>query len=104
MLVRITNQYDEDIKNLSDDMQAIMEVIYIVADYNPGLLMMRIGEQLDEFEDRVTVLVNAIQQLYHRRLAIDLLTLEQMTILHQFKKRLKTDLMHLPLKYQRINK
>jgi hypothetical protein len=44
--------------------------------------MMQIGEQQHKFENRVTVLVNAVQ-LHHRRLAVDLLTPEQMPILHQ---------------------
>jgi hypothetical protein len=44
MLVRITNQHDEDIKNLSDNVQAIMDVINIMAENNPDLLMMQIGE------------------------------------------------------------
>ena len=70
MLVRVTNQHDEDIKSLSDNMESIMNVIYLMAEYNPGLLMMQIGEQLDKFKDRVIVLVNAVQQLHHRRLAI----------------------------------
>jgi hypothetical protein len=74
MLNRITNQRDEDIKNLSNTMQAIMEVMNIIAEYNSGLLIFQIGEPLDEFNDRVTVLVNAVQQLNHRRLAIYLLT------------------------------
>jgi hypothetical protein len=43
---------------------------------------MQIGEQLDEFKDRVPVLVDAVQ-LLHRRLAIDLLAPEQMAILHR---------------------
>jgi hypothetical protein len=64
-------------------MQSIMEVIDLMAEYNPGLLMMQIGEQLDDFKDRVIVLVNAVQQLHHRRLTMDLLTPEQIAILHQ---------------------
>jgi hypothetical protein len=62
-------------------MQSIMEVIDLMAEHNPGLLIMQIGEQLDEFKERVTVLADVVQQL--QRLAIDLLTLEQMAILHQ---------------------
>jgi hypothetical protein len=59
--IRITNQHDEDIKNLSDGVQAIMEVIYLMAEYNPDLPMMLIGEQLDKFEDIGKVLINAVQ-------------------------------------------
>ncbi len=66
MLVRVTKQHNKDIKNLSDNMKSIMDVIDLMAEYNSGLLMMQIGEQLEEFKDRVTVLVNAAQQLHHR--------------------------------------
>jgi hypothetical protein len=87
-------------------MQAIMEAIDMMAEYNPGLLIMQIGEQLYKLEDRVTVLVNAVQQLHHRRLGIDLLTPEQMGILHLAvqKKLKKTGLMHLPLIFLIISK
>jgi hypothetical protein len=61
MLIRVTNQHDEDISNLWNNMQSFMEVIDLMAENNPGLLMMQIGEQLEEFKDRVTVLVNAVQ-------------------------------------------
>jgi CO dehydrogenase nickel-insertion accessory protein CooC1 len=67
---------------------------------------MQIEEQLNQLEDKVTVLVNAVQQLHHRQGAIDLLTSEQMVILHLAvqEKLKKMDLMHWPLKYQTIAK
>jgi hypothetical protein len=71
---RVTNQHEDDIQDPSNYVQIIMEVIHLMAEYNPGLFMMQIGEQLDTFKYRVTVLVNAVQQLQHRQLAIDLLT------------------------------
>jgi hypothetical protein len=83
MLVRITNQHDEDIKNLSDNVQAIIELIHLLAECNPGLLMVQIGEMLDKLKDRVKVLVNAVHQLHHRRLAIGLLTPGYIAILLQ---------------------
>ena len=72
-------------------MQTIMEVFDLMAEYNLGLLMMQIGEQLDEFKDRVTVLVNAVQQLHHRRVAIDLLTPGQMAILHSLQQKAENE-------------
>jgi hypothetical protein len=54
-----------------------------MAEYNCGLIQLQISEQLDIFEDKVTIITNAIQQLHHRRLAIDLLTPKQMEIMHQ---------------------
>ncbi len=59
-----------------------MKIINLIAEYNPGFLVMQIGQHQDKFKD--TVLVNAVQQLHHRRLAISLLTQEQMAILHQY--------------------
>ncbi len=59
-----------------------MDVIDRMADFNPGLLQLQISEQLDMFEDMVTIITNAIQQLNHCRLAEDLLTPEQMEIMH----------------------
>jgi hypothetical protein len=59
-----------------------VDVIDLIAKYDPGLLQLQISEQLDIFEDRVTIITNAIQQLHHCRLAVDLLTPEQMEIMH----------------------
>jgi hypothetical protein len=54
MLVRVTNKHGEDIKNLSDNMQSIMEVIDLMAENHPGLLMMQIGEQLIQGQSHST--------------------------------------------------
>jgi hypothetical protein len=48
-----------------------------MAVYNPGLLQLQISEQLDLFEDKVTIFTNAVQQLHHCRLAVDLLSPEK---------------------------
>jgi hypothetical protein len=53
-----------------------------MAEYNPGLIKLQISEQLDNFEDRVTIITNAIEQLHYNRLAIYLLSPEQMEIRH----------------------
>ena len=82
MLVRVTQQHDSDIKSLVMNIQDIAATIEILAEYNPALMMMKIEEQLDQFRNRVFVLTNAIQQLQHRRLAIDLLSPVQMDIMH----------------------
>jgi hypothetical protein len=83
-------------------MQSIMEVIDLMVEYNPGLLMIQVGKQLDKVKGRVTVLVNEVQQLYHRQQAIDLPTLEQVGIIHQAgqEKYTMQGLMHKQLKSQ----
>jgi hypothetical protein len=72
---------------MNKNLRAIVKVIDLMAEYNPGLLQLKISEQLDIFEDRVTVITNTIQQLHHHRLAIDILTPEQMEIMHKAVKK-----------------
>jgi hypothetical protein len=60
---------------MKESLASIVDVIDLMAEYNPGLIQLKISEQLDIFEDRVTIITNAVQQLHHPRLAVDLLTL-----------------------------
>ena len=82
MLVRVTETHSGQINDIHSTMKRIIEIVHYMAEYNPGILMMQIDEQLDKFEDRVTLITNAIQQLHHRRLAVDVLSPEQMEIMH----------------------
>jgi hypothetical protein len=61
MLVRVTQQHKKDIVQMNKNLRAIVKVIDLMAEYNPGLLQLKISEQLDIFEDRVTVITNTIQ-------------------------------------------
>ena len=91
MLVRVTQQHDKDIHQLKKSLKSIIDVIHLMSEYNPGLLQLQITEQLDIFEDRVTIITNTIQQLHHRRLAVDLLTPEQMEIMHEAVNKIAAD-------------
>ena len=82
MLVRITNQNSQEIRQISNGMTQIMETLEYMAKYNPAEIMMQLDEHLDIFRDRVTILINAVQQLHHRRLSIDLLSPDQMSAMH----------------------
>jgi hypothetical protein len=69
---------------INKSLRAIVKVIDLMAEYNPNLLLLKISEQLDIFENRVTEITNTIQQqLHHHKLTIDLLTPEQMEIMHK---------------------
>jgi hypothetical protein len=61
MLVRVTQQHENDIVQMNKDLRAIVRVIDLMAEYNPGLVQLKISEQLDIFENRVTVITNTIQ-------------------------------------------
>ena len=91
MLVRVTHQHENDIVQMHKSLRAIVKVIDLMAEYNPGLLQLKISEQLDIFENRVTVITNTIQQLHHHRLAIDLLSPEQMNIMHKAVQNIATE-------------
>ena len=45
--------------------------------------MMKIDLKLSQYCNRVIVLTNAAQQLHHRHLSVDLLSLKQMTAMHK---------------------
>jgi hypothetical protein len=46
-------------------------------------LQLQLSEQLEIFEDRVTIITNAIEQFHHSTLAVDLLlSPDQMEIMH----------------------
>ena len=81
-LVQVTRTHNEQINDIHRTMKQIIEIVHLMAEYNPTKLMQEIDEQIAKFEDRVTQITNAIKQLHHRRLAVDLLTPEQMEILH----------------------
>jgi hypothetical protein len=61
---------------------SIIDVIDLLAEFNPGLIQLQISEQLDNFEDRVTIITIDIQQLHHCRLAVYQRSPEQMEIMH----------------------
>ena len=81
-LVQVTRTHNEQINDIHRTMRQLIEIVHLMAEYNPTKLTQEIDEQIAIFEDRVTLITNAIQQLHHRRLAVDLLTPVQMEILH----------------------
>jgi hypothetical protein len=81
-LVRVTQQHDMDIRQMRENLKSIVDFIVLMAKYNTGLLQRQVSEQLDLFEDRVTIVTNAIQQFHYRKLVVDLLSPEQMDIIH----------------------
>jgi hypothetical protein len=48
-LVRLTQQHDVDIQQMKESLTSIVDVIYLMAEYNTGLLQLQISEQLDFF-------------------------------------------------------
>jgi hypothetical protein len=49
MWVRVAQQHEKDIVQMNKDLRAIVKVIDLMAEYNPGLVQLKISEQLDIF-------------------------------------------------------
>ena len=83
LLVHVTKKQEERIHRITENMNAIVQLIKMMVDFNPALIAAQLGAQLDLFESRLTRATSAVQQLQHRRLSIDLLDTLQMTEMHR---------------------
>jgi hypothetical protein len=66
MLVWVTQQHYVDIRQMKESLTLIIDIIDLMTEYNPGLIQVQISEQLDIFEDSITIITNTIQ-LHHLR-------------------------------------
>ena len=83
LLVHVTKKQEERIHRITENMNAIVQLIKMMVDFNPALIAAQLGAQLDLFESRLSRATGAVQQLQHRRLSIDLLDTLQMTEMHR---------------------
>jgi hypothetical protein len=83
LLVHVTQKQEERIHRITENMNTISQIIKMMTEYNPALISAQIQAQLDLFESRLVRATGAVQQLQHRRLAIDLLDTTQMAEMHQ---------------------
>ena len=83
LLVHVTKKQEERIHRIAENMNAIVQLIKMMVDFNPALIAAQLGAQLDLFESRLRRATSAVQQLQHRRLSIDLLDTLQMTEMHK---------------------
>ena len=83
MLIQVTDKHEVMLMDLIESMEGVIETLNYMNEYNPGLIYAQINEQVVEFMERITKLENAVQQLQHRRLAVDLLDKDQLKVLHE---------------------
>ena len=83
LFVHVTQRQEEQINRIAENMNAICALIQMMIKYNPTLISEQIASQINLFETRVTVATNAVQQLQHRRLAVDLLDTHQLDEMHK---------------------
>jgi hypothetical protein len=83
LLVQVTKKQEEQIHKITENMNAICSLIKLMVQHNPALISAQISAQLDLFQSRLTRATNAVQQLQHRRLAVDLLDSVQLDEMHK---------------------
>jgi hypothetical protein len=83
MLVHLTAQHDLQMQELTQDLDLLRNSIELMLTYDSGILYARLDRVLTQWEGRVTKIVNALQQAQNRRLSIDLLSSNQLNLLHQ---------------------
>ena len=82
LLVHVTQKQEEQINRITENMNSIIQLIQMMIKFNPTLISEQIASQINLFETRVTIATNAVQQLQHRRLAVDLLDTNQLDEMH----------------------
>ena len=83
LLVQVTKQQEEQIHKITENMNAICSLIKLMIQHNPALISAQISAQLDLFQSRLQRATNAVQQLQHRRLSVDLLDTSQLEEMHR---------------------
>jgi len=83
LLVHVTKRQEEQVHKIIENLNAITAIIKSMIKYNPALIAAQIYSQLSLFEARLIMATNAVQQLQHRRLAVDILDTYQLTEMHK---------------------
>ena len=83
LLVHVTQRQEEQIGRITENMNAIVTLIQLMTASNPALIAEQISAQISLLETRLTMATNAVQQLQHRRLAVDFLDTWQLDEMHK---------------------
>lgn len=83
LLIHLTRQHTLQLERLVNVTGTLYHTINNYIHINPQVIYIEYNEVVTEVEERVTKLVNVVQQLQHRRLAVDWLTQHQLTSLHR---------------------
>ena len=82
LLLHLSNRHTQQIQSLADSLSSLSRKLLSYIALNPGFLYVEINNHLVDFERKVVRATNVIQQLHHRRLAVDWLDDTQLHTLH----------------------
>jgi hypothetical protein len=83
LLIHLTQQHTLQLQKLVNVTGTLYHTINNYIHINPQVVYIEYNEIVSQVEERVTRLVNVVQQLQHRRLAVDWLTQHQLKVLHR---------------------
>ena len=82
MLVHISEQHEQHIDALAQELLNLTDLLETLIKFNPTLMFARLDYQLSAIEERVDALVDTVQQLQHHKLSIKILTHKQLVAMH----------------------
>ena len=82
LLIHLTKEHTDQIQKLTDTTTKIYDALVAYTNLNPQIIYVEFDEVISDIEEKVDRIINLIQQLQHRRLAIDWLSKDQLLLLH----------------------
>jgi hypothetical protein len=83
LLIHLTRQHTLQLEKLTNVTGTLYHTLNNYVSINPPIIYIEFNEIVAQMEERVNRLVNVVQQLQHRRLAVDWLTQHQLQTLHR---------------------
>ena len=83
LLTSISLKHEHIIHDLTTDLTHLTDIVRTLIKYNPALVYAKLQQNVQQIEDRLTILFNTLQQLQTHRLAVNLLDEHQMQVLQK---------------------
>jgi hypothetical protein len=82
LLVHLTAEHTSQINKLTTATDRIYKTLLAYIDMNPQIIYTEFDDVISDIEEKVQTVIGLVQQLQHRRLAINWLTQDQLLLLH----------------------
>lgn len=83
LLIQITNNHEQQLADLAKGLAGVIDLVETLLKRNPAVLHAQLLNQIDQLEYRVNMALDVVQQLQHRRLAVNFLNHGQLESLHK---------------------
>ena len=83
LLVHLSQEHSQALSSLSKLLDETTQNLLSYTQLNPQIVYIGFSESIMQLEDQAQKVINAVQQLQHRRLSIDWLDTQQLELLHK---------------------